>query len=397
MRLLHENEIDFILDLLEKGTEEIDLSADEAGHFLTPYMVQRTLDELHNTGLIEIKSVPIDYKQRSMLDGFLARYSDLIKAEKIEEAKAFAIQGDFPALNNTLKEVKTIPEIWKKIEVVLQGKEYLIESDFDKDLTQSVFVKLKVKPELNKYLNSYLEAYKEDKLEKPLSPKDKFEKVRYFENEYYRYKKQRDIFMELLQRKLDTQNPTSIKIDINKELPLEHINLTELVLCLEKEGIIKESKIEHIYGNFDGNELGREELQLSLEEERVLESLLNAKTIPNTTSVNTIVDKGKGYFKFYKQGQKIEIGGVDTRKFRLLKYLSDPLGIARPTNAVFREIKTEKDNKDPLLEDSYLSENRKADIISYAMKELQKIKGLKGKIKLKFDKGKNKVWLKIDA
>ena len=38
---------------------------------------------------------------------------------------------------------------------------------------------------------------------------------------------------------------------IYRELPYEHINLTELLLCLEKEGIVKESKLEIDSSNFD--------------------------------------------------------------------------------------------------------------------------------------------------
>ncbi len=314
MRLLHEDELDFILDLKDKGVEdEIDFEASEAGLFMTPYMVQRTLDELSRIGLIEIKSVRIDYTKGHFLDGFLNSYTKLIKEGKIDEAKAFAIQGNFSALNDTLDEAKTIPEIWAKIDAVLDGKGYLIEADFDKDLSESIFVKLKVRPELSNYVDSYIEEFKKDKLKNPSSPNDAPEdRVRYFENEYYRFKKQREIFIELLQKKIDIQNPESLRIEYQKELPIKHINLIELILCLEKEGLIIESefKYEDIKGNsLDDFGMSNKILLLSVNEDRILDQAQSTKKIKLNlsftpqTGILMMVDQDNMEYKIKLQGQ----------------------------------------------------------------------------------------------
>ena len=310
MRLLHENEIDFVLYLIDEGTEkEIDLEASERGPFLTPYLVQVFLNELSENGLIEINSVRIDFTKGHFLDGFLNSYTKLIQAGKIEEARNFAIQGNFSALNNALTEVKTIPEIWQIIEDILKDKGYLRDADFEKDLYESIFVKMKVKPQLNEYLNAYLEAYKNDELERPEPSKDKWEKVRYFENQHFRYKKQREIFLDLLAKKVDIQNPKSITIEYNKELPLENLNLTELILSLGKEGIIKQYKFETVYIINDINDFGgRDELWLSVDEDKIpntarLKEIKLNLSFGSQTGIMTITDQNNSEYKIKIQGQ----------------------------------------------------------------------------------------------
>src|SRR5690606_14817842 len=48
-----------------------------------------------------------------------------------------------------------------------------------------------------------------------------------------------------------------------------------------------------------------------------------------------LTEKGKGYFKFYKEGKRILIGKITTRKYRLVKALIDPLGVAKSVSVVF--------------------------------------------------------------
>jgi hypothetical protein len=109
------------------------------------------------------------------------------------------------------------------------------------------------------------------------------------------------------------------------------------------------------------------------------------------------VEDGIGYFKFYKEGQKIEIGKTDTRKYRLLLCLLDTLGSARTIDSVFETIKISRDKSDARLNDSYLSSNKKLEVIQFTMKELQKIKGLTGKITLEFPHDNRTVLLKLKS
>jgi len=107
------------------------------------------------------------------------------------------------------------------------------------------------------------------------------------------------------------------------------------------------------------------------------------------------VEGNTGYFKFYKEGPKIEIGKVGTRKYRLLVCLLDTLKSARTVDSVFEAIKISKDKSDTYLSDPYISPSRKLAIIQNTMKELQKIEGLTGKVVLEFPHGNRTVLLKF--
>ena len=107
------------------------------------------------------------------------------------------------------------------------------------------------------------------------------------------------------------------------------------------------------------------------------------------------IEKGIGYFKFYKEGLKIKIGKTESRQYRLIEVLIDQPGTAKTINTVFEAIVLPKDEEDQRLCDDYLAKNRKIEIINFTMKELQKIEGLTGKISLKFYDNKNNVALKL--
>ena len=112
--------------------------------------------------------------------------------------------------------------------------------------------------------------------------------------------------------------------------------------------------------------------------------------------ISLITEKGVGYLKFYKHGPRIEIGSAKTRKFRLLNALIEPLGTAKTIETVFEAIELPKDKTDGRLTDSYLSQERKIELIDYTMKELQKIEGLTGKIKLGYSNNRRNVWLILE-
>ncbi len=106
-------------------------------------------------------------------------------------------------------------------------------------------------------------------------------------------------------------------------------------------------------------------------------------------------EKGKGYIKFYKEGPRILIGKVSTKKHKLIKALIDPLGTAKNVNVVFDAIKDRKAASDIRLKDTYTAANRERELIDFTMKELQKIKGLKGRISLTYHHNNSTVLLNL--
>lgn len=109
-----------------------------------------------------------------------------------------------------------------------------------------------------------------------------------------------------------------------------------------------------------------------------------------------VEDDGIGYFKFQKHGEKIKVGQVSTRKYRLLATLMDSLGAGKIIDVVFEAVALPKDKLDGLLLDANSASKRKIEIIEYAMKELQKIGGLKSRLKLSFSANRRTVQLKVD-
>ena len=113
----------------------------------------------------------------------------------------------------------------------------------------------------------------------------------------------------------------------------------------------------------------------------------------------TEVRGGIGYFKFYKEGENIEIGGKDTRYFRLLECLCNPFGIEKTIESIFDSIKKDKDLNDTDLS-SFQAPQRKTKMLNIikvsCIKELQKIKQLQGKVKYKFNNKKTGMWIELE-
>ena len=84
---------------------------------------------------------------------------------------------------------------------------------------------------------------------------------------------------------------------------------------------------------------------------------------------------------------------MGTRKYRLLAALIDPLGMAKSVEVVFEAIRLTKDESDGRLRDDYLSQTRKLELIEFTIKDLQKISGLRGKIRLGISADKRTVRL----
>ncbi|HUW21122.1 MAG TPA: hypothetical protein VMW41_00465 [Candidatus Bathyarchaeia archaeon] len=101
--------------------------------------------------------------------------------------------------------------------------------------------------------------------------------------------------------------------------------------------------------------------------------------------------KNWGYLKFDKFSERIKIGGKDTRHFRLLQCLLEPLGVTKTIEAVFEAIRKPQDKDDSLLSSWDTKKTRKVNFIEYAIKELQKGNKLKGKIRFQFFDNKTKI------
>ena len=207
------------------------------------------------------------------------------------------------------------------------------------------------------------------------------------------------------------------------EMPVDDINLSwssissagifssecsSLLQKLEEMGIISNFELS-VWPIYNKNNVGNKEKKMvegfSMEvNTKKLNAFINSRksdashnSEESKLQISFITEKGIGYLKFYKQGPKIGIGGAKTRKYRLLESLFDPLGIAKTVNVVFDKIQLPKDKGDSRLAHSYFSEERQRELIIYTMKELQKIKELKGKIKLEFINNKRSVRLLLDV
>jgi len=108
-----------------------------------------------------------------------------------------------------------------------------------------------------------------------------------------------------------------------------------------------------------------------------------------------IEEKMIGYFKFYKQGKKMKIGSIKSRHFRLLQSLSEPFGVSKTVGSLFEAIRLPKDIKDTTLSNFNTEQSRKVEIIKYTIKELQKNKGLQGKLRFRFDDQKTVLRLEL--
>jgi len=142
-------------------------------------------------------------------------------------------------------------------------------------------------------------------------------------------------------------------------------------------------KIEELDGEYYEKSKSGERTENSLEEQ----------IIPaNIKEIFLVKEEGIGYLKFYKQGPKIKIASIRTRQFRLIEALSCPTGTAKNIETVFKSISLPKDEKNSSL-NGYGSDSAKLNIIKNTMKEIQKIKGLQGKIKLIFTNNSKAVLL----
>ncbi len=102
----------------------------------------------------------------------------------------------------------------------------------------------------------------------------------------------------------------------------------------------------------------------------------------------------QGYFQFFKQGPHIPIGKTNTRKWKLMSELIvDGACVTKSVEAVFEKIMLEKDKFDGRLQKNDTRLQRQVDLIGYVIDELQKIKDLRGKITLLFNRKERSIRL----
>lgn len=109
--------------------------------------------------------------------------------------------------------------------------------------------------------------------------------------------------------------------------------------------------------------------------------------------ITTSIENGIGFLIISEE--KIQIGGENTEKFRLIMCLCEPyFGIGKTVETVFEAIRTERHQKKLDLNDSYLAPKNKITIIKTQFKEIQRILSQTRK-KLKLRSGNKNVIKKL--
>jgi len=116
----------------------------------------------------------------------------------------------------------------------------------------------------------------------------------------------------------------------------------------------------------------------------------------STNKPYLITDKGRGFIKLHKNTPKIPLGTIKGRKYKLMKVLMEPedaINAPKKIEKIFEQIRIDKDNQNQLLESHGTQPSEQLKIVKYTIKEVQKIKGLQGKVD--FDFSPNKKTLRI--
>jgi len=106
-----------------------------------------------------------------------------------------------------------------------------------------------------------------------------------------------------------------------------------------------------------------------------------------------LIENNYGYLQLGKNGEKIRISRPDSQPFHLLQSLTEPFGTAKNIDTVFEAMRGGTRNK--TAGNSYMDKGLKVRTIQYSgIKELQKNKKFREKIKFEFNETKSMVWLK---
>lgn len=99
-----------------------------------------------------------------------------------------------------------------------------------------------------------------------------------------------------------------------------------------------------------------------------LESYLNELTTQKIDPV-CVTENGIGFLVI--DNNKIEVGKIGTRKFRLLESLCDPFGLGKTIDSVFDNIRLDKDSLNPSISGSHTAHVAKLVIIESTFGEIQ--------------------------
>lgn len=312
----------------------------------------------------------------------------------------------------------------------------LFDEDIQTELAKLIFehidihLSIKNTKKLEQYLLEYINLFKNDKL-------NSFSKYGLTNNffssgltislntKFFGYKKQKDILLEHITNTYEKYQRNDIEIgnpyikpeyigdqkndevkftlsEINEEKELFLFVHTMIALEHDKQIEIEDFSYgpTALFDLYDRGFLFKINYTDSIKEVKELEIENKNKKIVKKITPFLITENKKGYLKFFKEGEKIHIGNIKTRKFKLLQVLIEPpdtISVARNTEAVFEAIKLPKDKRNIDLNDNYLAQNKQIMLIEYTIKEIQKIKKLQGKIHFSFDNNKKKIRLEFNT
>jgi len=244
------------------------------------------------------------------------------------------------------------------------------------------------------------------------------------EQNFYKYSKQKEIFLNSLKKYIDDYGPeftftqpreeeniitkkSSPYLFIHILVTLEKQKLINIDPTVQKASLFTEYKIritvsEKLLKKYKNDNKLKE--GMSNKENYTgtisLADLIEPIKKKRTSSPQLLIEKHWAYFKFFKEGKKIKIGREKSRKVRLIQTLLDPIGVPKRISEVFENIKISKDEKDKDIKNpnSTISHNKMIKIISTTKKELQKIKDFqKGRLNILINKDNKTCWLDING
>ncbi len=258
--------------------------------------------------------------------------------------------------------------------------------------------------------------------------------------QFFGHKKQRDLLVECITQKrdeyqreeLEISNPyfepkyigdlkgevVKLAIDNEDSKTADLFLFVHAILALEKEGYLEIERF--FYGAtemFDMYDRGFV-FRVKLNEKKIdTVDVASVVTEQNTAHADAVPSNMKitlgtfeyrkkkhGFLQLFARGERIRIGQIDTRQYRLARCLFSPENKAtdvsfNPTfqgiDKLYTAISLRRDNVNSGLKSDPQNEKRK--IITHAIKELQKIRALQGYITFDWSPDKSKLRMRIHA
>lgn len=241
-----------------------------------------------------------------------------------------------------------------------------IEIADSKCIIKEILISEKAAKNIQRAINNYLKKF----VAGSLMPMD---------HDYFKFEKQKEYFLELIQKKLDAGMPEKFRLE-DSEIETGY-RLFETTLVLEKE---KYLTIENIYNHQNPKDPRYYSIVISVNKRKFRVPEEN-KPLSNPFCVE---ENGIGYLKCSKTGKKVKVSRITSRPYRLLHCLMEPFGIAKSVDTAFESLPHAKD-----VGDNYLKTNKRIEKILFTIKELQKIPEFRDELKIQIDKTRKLVWL----